>query len=59
MKKIIPFLKSNPALFYLVLFLFMIVPALLLFHAAEAGSQPGMVILLTMVAAANLSSILF
>jgi hypothetical protein len=59
MKKIISFLRSKPALFYLIIFLFMIVPALLLFLAADESSQPGMVILLALVALANLSGILF
>ncbi len=59
MKKITTFLKSNPALFYLVVFLVMIVPALLLFPAAEGDSQAGIGILLGLVILANLASIFF
>jgi preprotein translocase subunit SecY len=59
MNKIISFLKSSPALFYLVIFLLLIMPALLLFPAAEVDSQVGMGTLLSLVILANLASIFF
>ncbi len=59
MKKITLLLKSNPALLYLVIFLLLIVPALLLFPAAEADSQVGMAVLLSLVILANLASMFF
>ena len=59
MKKFTTYLKSNPALFYLVVFLLMIVPALLLFPAAEVDSQAGIGILLGLVIMANLVSVFF
>lgn len=54
MKKIIPLLKNQPALKYLVIFLLMIVPSLLLFTAAESESQIGLSIFLGIVILANL-----
>lgn len=57
MNKIILFLKSNPALYYLVLFLLMIVPALLLFPTAEGENRVGMIIFLGFVILANLAAV--
>lgn len=57
MKKIIMFLKSSPALYFLVIFLLMIISALLLFSAAEGENHPGMVILLGFVIIANLAAV--
>jgi NADH:ubiquinone oxidoreductase subunit 3 (subunit A) len=57
MKKIMPFLKSRPALYYLILFLVMIVPALLLFPAAEGDNQLGMITFLGLVILANLTAV--
>jgi len=57
MKKIIVSLKSDPALYYLVVFLLMIIPALLLFPAAEGENQVGLIIFLGLVILANLAAI--
>ena len=59
MKKIKTFLRSNPALFYLAVFLLMIIPALVLFPAAEGDSQAGIGILLGLVILANTASTFF
>jgi NADH:ubiquinone oxidoreductase subunit 3 (subunit A) len=58
MKKIILFLNSRPALYYLILFLVMIVPALLLFPTAEGENQLGMIVFLGLVILANLIVVL-
>ena len=55
MKKIIHSLKSHPAMYYLVVFLLMVIPALLLFQAANGENQIGMVIFLGLVILANLA----
>ena len=57
MNKITAFLRSNPALYYLAVFLLMIIPALLLFPAAEAENQVGMIIFLGIVILANLAAV--
>ena len=57
MNKIILSLRSYPALCYLVVFLLMIIPALLLFPAAEGENQIGMIIFLGLVILANLAAI--
>ncbi|HDN04576.1 MAG TPA: hypothetical protein ENF27_01395 [Chloroflexi bacterium] len=57
MNKIILPLKSHPALYYLVVFLVMIIPALLLFLAAEGENKVGMIIFLGLVILANLAAI--
>jgi len=57
MNKIILSLKSYPALYYLVVFLLMIIPALLLFPAAKGENQIGMNIFLGFVILANLAAI--
>jgi len=57
MKKISTFLKSQPALYYLVVFLLMIIPALLLFPAAEGDNQLGLIIFLGLVVLANLAAV--
>ena len=57
MNKIIQSLRSLPALYYLVVFLLMIIPALLLFFAAEGESQGGMIIFLGFVILANLAAV--
>ena len=57
MNKIIRFLRSHPALNYLVIFLLMIVSALLLFLAAESGWQTGMFVFLGLVILANLAAV--
>ena len=56
MKKNIPSLKFHPAIYYLVVFLLMIIPALLLFPVAEAENQVGMIIFLGLVILANLAA---
>ena len=57
MNKIILPLKSHPALYYLVVFLLMIIPALLLFPTAEGENQVGTIIFLGFVILANLAAI--
>ena len=57
MNKIIHSLKSHPALYYLVVFLLMIIPALLLFPSAKGENQVGMIIFLGLVILANLTAI--
>ncbi len=57
MNKITAFLRSNPALYYLVVFLLMIIPALLLFLAAEGENQIGLIVSLGLVILANLAAV--
>jgi len=57
MNKISAFLKSHPALYYLMVFLLMIIPALLLFPAAEGENQIGMTFFLGLVIMANLAAV--
>jgi len=57
MKKIKAFLKSHPALYYLLVFLLMIVPALLLFQTAKGENRIGTVIFLGIVIIANLAAV--
>jgi hypothetical protein len=57
MNKITTFLKSHPALYYLVVFLLMIIPALLLFPAAEGENQIGLIVFLGLVILANLAAV--
>ena len=57
MKMISTFLKSQPALYSLVVFLLMIIPALLLFPAAEGDNQLGLIIFLGLVVLANLAAV--
>jgi len=57
MNKITAFLRSNPALYYLVVFLLMIIPALLLFPAAEGENQIGLIVFLGLVILANLAAV--
>ena len=58
MNKITAFLKSHPVLYYLVVFLLMIIPALLLFLAAEGENQIGMIIFLGVVIMTNLAAVI-
>jgi hypothetical protein len=57
MKKIKAFLKSHPALNYLLVFLLMIVPALLLFQTTKGENRIGTVIFLGIVIIANLAAV--
>jgi len=57
MNKITAFLRSYPALYYLVVFLLMIIPALLLFLAAEGENQIGLIVFLGLVILANLAAV--
>lgn len=51
-------LRARPSLAYLIIFILLMVPALLLFPAAGAGSRSWMAILLGLVAAANLLTLI-
>ena len=57
MNKTTTFLKSHPSLYYLVVFLFMIIPALLLFPAVEGENQIGLIVFLGLVILANLAAV--
>ena len=57
MNKIISYLKSHPALLYLAVFLLMIIPAILLFPAAEGENQIGLIVFLGLVILANLAAV--
>jgi len=54
MNKIISSIKSHSPWFYLVIFLIMIVPGVLVFFVAEGDSQFGMIIFLTLVVLGNM-----
>jgi len=58
MNKITTFRNSRPALYYLMIFLLLIVPALLLFPAAVEESKIGMVIFLGIIILANLAAVI-
>ena len=53
MKEFIQRLRSHPARFYLVVFLLLIIPALLLYPLANAGGQGGMIFFLALIVLAN------
>ena len=57
MNKISTFLKSQPVLYYLIVFLLMIIPALLLFPAAEGENKIGSIVFLGLVILANLAAV--
>ena len=58
MKRILQNLRSHPARFYLVLFILLIIPALLLYPLAESGSQVGMGLFLFLIVLANGAALL-
>jgi hypothetical protein len=58
MKKIIQIVRSNPARVFLILFLLLIIPALILYPLAEAGNQAGMGITLALIILANVAVVI-
>jgi len=58
MKRLFPSLSKRPEVFFLILFLVMIFPSILLFLAAQAGNFLFMVLLLGLVILANIAAIL-
>ncbi len=54
MNRIIQSIRSRPARFFLVLFLLLILPALILYPMAESGSQVGMGFALALIVLANI-----
>jgi len=54
MNRIIKTIRSRPARFFLVLFLLLILPALILYPMAESGSQIGMAFALALIVLANI-----
>jgi len=59
MKRIIQWVQSHSSGFYLVLFILLIVPALVLFPLAESGSSVGMVLFLALIILANAAALFF
>ena len=59
MNKHFPWLNKRSKLFYLALFLFMIVPGLVLFPAAQLDSGIGMAIFLGFVILANFAAVIW
>ncbi len=59
MKNISQKIRSHPARFYLILFLFLIIPAVVLYPLAESESQVGMGIFLALIILANLTALFF
>lgn len=57
MKRILDQIHRRPGVYYLMVFLMLLVPSLLLYPAADAGSRGGMVTLLVLIVLANLFSI--
>ena len=57
MKKLFPRLRANPNIFYLVLFILMIVPGLVLFFAVENDSGFWVYICLITVVIANVVAV--
>jgi len=55
MNKIIHIVRSHPGRVFLILFLLLIIPALVLYSLAEAGNQAGMGITLAMIILANVA----
>ena len=58
MKQLSSRLNLRPTLFYLIVFLLMIVPGIVVFFAAQAGSGIGAAVLLALVILANVAVIL-
>ena len=59
MNRIIQSIRSHPARFYLVLFLLLIIPALVLYPLAESGSLVGMTLFLALIILANAAALFF
>ncbi|HDD55657.1 MAG TPA: hypothetical protein ENG59_05405 [Chloroflexi bacterium] len=59
MKRIIQWVRSHSSGFYLVLFILLIVPALVLFPLAESGSSVGMALFLALIILANAAALFF
>jgi len=59
MNRIIQSIRSHPARFYLVLFLLLIIPALVLYPLAESGSLVGMTLFLALIIPANAAALFF
>jgi hypothetical protein len=57
MKKISQFIQSHPARFFLILFLFMITPAVSLYPLAKSGNQLGMGVFLVLIILANIAAL--
>jgi hypothetical protein len=53
MNKILESIRSYPGRFFLILFLLLIIPAVLLFPMAQSESQTGMGICLALIILAN------
>jgi len=58
MNKLIQSIRSHPARFYLALFLFLIIPAIILYPLAESGSLVGMTIFLALIIGANIAALI-
>ena len=58
MNRILQNLRSHPARFYLVLFILLIIPALILYPLAESDSQVGMGFFLALIILANGAALL-
>lgn len=59
MKKVIGWVRSHPARFYLAAFILMIVPAGLLYPQAQSGGTAGTLIFLMVIILANLAILIF
>ena len=57
MNKLTQYIQSHPARFFLVLFLLMIIPAIILYSLAESGSLVGMGIFLALIIGANTAAL--
>ncbi|MGB2964156.1 MAG: hypothetical protein WBB69_09225 [Anaerolineales bacterium] len=58
MKQLSSWLNRRPTLFYLIVFILMIVPGIVVFFAAQTGSGIGTVIFLGLVILANVAVVL-
>ena len=58
MNKYFPWLNKKSKLFYLILFLLMIIPGLILFPAAQGDNGIGMAFFLGLVILANVAAVL-
>lgn len=59
MKKVIDWVRSHPARFYLAAFILMIVPAVILYPLAQSGGSAGTVFFLMIIILANLAILIF
>jgi len=57
MKKLFPRLRANPNLYFLILFLLMILPGIILFFAAQSGRSNLVYICLIMIVMANAAAV--